>query len=208
MIDREEEILSSSHQIYWADKTGDKHAIGTLSFESDGSATFDASNYRLTVKNDLPWFLAHLKPEGFIGRIHANHISHIFGYDKNPEKWNLREIFCSSVYLSNPSGAITIGNSLVFPPSVPSVDFLISPDKKTDRAAFLNCLDDCAIDVARALPFGSSAGGEQPKFMIAVPEHGELTECIVKFSPPVGTPFGDRWHDLLIAELSCAISVR
>ena len=55
-------------------------------------------------------------------------------------------------------------------------------------------------DIARTLPAGSSAGGEQAKFL-AVNEAGD--HLIVKFSPPRGTPFGDRWHDLLHAEALC-----
>ena len=47
------------------------------------------------------------------------------------------------------------------------------------------------------LPAGSSAGGEQSKFLSALAS-GE--RVLVKFSPPRGTPFGERWHDLLHAE--------
>jgi serine/threonine protein kinase HipA of HipAB toxin-antitoxin module len=61
-----------------------------------------------------------------------------------------------------------------------------------------------ALDVARTLPAGSSAGGEQPKFLAVL--QGErsapevLQHVIVKFTPPHDTPFGQRWRDLLLAE--------
>ena len=48
------------------------------------------------------------------------------------------------------------------------------------------------------MPLGSSAGGEQPKFPV-INEQGE--HLLVKFSPPRGTPFGERWSDLLCAEV-------
>jgi hypothetical protein len=48
---------------------------------------------------------------------------------------------------------------------------------------------------------GSSAGGEQPKFLATL-ESGQ--HVLVKFSPPRGTPFGERWHDLLHAEALAA----
>ncbi|MGB4115929.1 MAG: HipA domain-containing protein [Polaromonas sp.] len=44
---------------------------------------------------------------------------------------------------------------------------------------------------------GSSAAGEQPKFT-ARQRNGD--RFIVKFSPPRGTPFGERWHQLLHLE--------
>ena len=52
-------------------------------------------------------------------------------------------------------------------------------------------------DVATSLPAGSSAGGEQAKFLAHL---GDDRHVLVKFSPPRGTPFGDRWTDLLHAE--------
>lgn len=58
-------------------------------------------------------------------------------------------------------------------------------------------LDALADDVAATLPAGSSAGGEQPKFLAITPQGQPL---LVKFSPPRGTPFGERWNDLLHAE--------
>jgi hypothetical protein len=47
---------------------------------------------------------------------------------------------------------------------------------------------------------GSSAQGEQPKFSVIVAERGAVHHALVKFSPPVDTPVGRRWSDLLIAE--------
>ncbi len=58
-------------------------------------------------------------------------------------------------------------------------------------------LDEMALDLIRFQPVGSSAGGEQPKFL-AVLESGQ--HVLVKFSPPRGTAYGERWHDLLHAE--------
>jgi hypothetical protein len=50
--------------------------------------------------------------------------------------------------------------------------------------------------------FGSSAGGEQPKFttMVAGTQEDAPRAVIVKFSPRVTTPTGRRWADLLYAE--------
>ena len=49
-------------------------------------------------------------------------------------------------------------------------------------------------------PSGSSAHGEHPKFTALLDDAGRLTHVIVKFSPPVDSPIGQRWSDLLVAE--------
>jgi serine/threonine protein kinase HipA of HipAB toxin-antitoxin module len=51
--------------------------------------------------------------------------------------------------------------------------------------------------VAQTLPAGSSAGGEQPKFL-AILQDGQ--HVIVKFTPSLRSPGGQRWSDLLDAE--------
>jgi hypothetical protein len=51
--------------------------------------------------------------------------------------------------------------------------------------------------VGTGLPAGSSAAGEQPKFLLREPDG---SRWVVKFSPPRGTPFGERWHALLHLE--------
>jgi hypothetical protein len=55
-----------------------------------------------------------------------------------------------------------------------------------------------ADDVLAAGQVGSSAGGEQPKFLVARPADGRA--ALVKFSPAVQSPVGRRVADLLIAE--------
>jgi hypothetical protein len=77
-------------------------------------------------------------------------------------------------------------------PTVPVHRLL--PAKAAQQA---KVLDELSADVARTLPAGSSAGGEQPKFLCQR-ENGP--HVLVKFTPPLGTPFGDRWHDLLHTE--------
>jgi serine/threonine protein kinase HipA of HipAB toxin-antitoxin module len=53
---------------------------------------------------------------------------------------------------------------------------------------------------ASALP-GTSAGGEQPKFLTTVRDgHGNFHPVLVKFSPPMDQAAGQRWADLLLCE--------
>ena len=58
-------------------------------------------------------------------------------------------------------------------------------------------LDTLALDLVKSPPLGSSAGGEQPKFIAA---RTDGTPRLVKFTPSRGSPFGERWHDMLPAE--------
>ncbi len=60
--------------------------------------------------------------------------------------------------------------------------------------------DKLASNVTQTLPAGSSAGGEQPKFLVHLNGTTGYERLVVKFTPPHGTPFGERWHDLLHTE--------
>lgn len=78
------------------------------------------------------------------------------------------------------------------PPSLQPI-----PSSGPDLGAALEAL---AQDIARSAPAGLSAGREQPKVLV-VNDRGE--HFIAKFSPPRGTAFSDRWHNLLHAESLC-----
>ena len=56
---------------------------------------------------------------------------------------------------------------------------------------------------------GSSADGEQPKFLATVDGgvDGSHRSLIIKFSPPVNTDTGRRWADLLVCEHLAATSI-
>ena len=57
-----------------------------------------------------------------------------------------------------------------------------------------------AMEIARSLP-GSSAGGEQPKFLTTLrDETGGFQPVLVKFSAPMNQATGRRWADLLLCE--------
>lgn len=138
----------------------------------------------LTVSAELPWLLAPLLAQGFLGRLLGQHLA-APGIAADPAGWRLETQLFAALHLHDGPGALTLGEPMHAPPTLlPAGD---------DTAAF----DTLAADVASTLPAGSSAGGEQPKFL-ATAASGEA--LLVKFTPPRGTPFGERWHDLLHAE--------
>jgi DNA-binding transcriptional ArsR family regulator len=59
---------------------------------------------------------------------------------------------------------------------------------------------DLAASAMAGTPAGSSAQGEQPKFLVQLEDAGLRTHMLVKFSPPRGGEAGQRWADLLLAE--------
>lgn len=60
--------------------------------------------------------------------------------------------------------------------------------------------DETAAQIGQTRPAGSSAGGEQPKFLSEYAGEQAWNHCIVKFTPPQDTPFGKRWRVLLTLE--------
>ena len=110
------------------------------------------------------------------------------GLGDNPENWNTESILLSAIHTHDAPGALLIG------PLASAKAHAATLIPTTNPGAALDLLSQ---DVTRTLPAGSSAAGEQPKFLA----HNEKGESfVVKFSANRGTPYGDRWSDLLIAE--------
>jgi len=178
--------------LWWIDEAGTPRRLGTLSLLGGGHAVHvEAEAFEHTLRDRLPWYLAPLKPQGFLGRLLAQRLAPS-GVGSNPDAWGLEMVLFAALHLQDAPGAIVLGE-----PHAPAVHHRVPPDAKGAAAV----LDGLARDVTRTLPAGSSAGGEQPKFL-ALLDSGE--HVIVKFTPPRGTPFGERWHDLLHAEALAA----
>lgn len=138
----------------------------------------------------LPWWLSTLQPQGYLGRQFAR-LRPDFAPD--PDQWTLEQTLYMAVnHLSDPPGAFAMGPRRLETPITL---------KNHNRGQGFDHLADTA---AQSLPTGSSAGGEQPKFLTQVGN----TQVIVKFSPPRGTPFGERWHDLLHLEHLAGLVLR
>ena len=183
---------SAQQPLWWIDESGMPRRIGTLSLLGDGSVVHvEGVGFEDTLRNRLPWYLAPLKAQGFLGRLLAQRLMPT-GLGSNPETWSLEATLFAALHLHDAPGAIVLGE-----PAAPVGQQRVPVEARLAGAV----LDDLAQDVARTLPAGSSAGGEQPKFL-ALMESGE--HVLVKFTPPRGTPFGERWHDLLHAEVLAA----
>lgn len=136
-----------------------------------------------------PWYLATLRAEGWLGRCLARRLAP-FGLDANPERWPFEHQIFAALHTPDAPGALLLGEpegSAL--PGAPATA-LPTLHREADY-------DQLAAEEGTGQRAGSSAGGEQSKFLA---RNAQGHPVLVKFSPPRGTPFGERWHDLLHAE--------
>jgi hypothetical protein len=143
----------------------------------------------------LPWWLSSLRPQGFLGR-QFTRLRPDFAPD--PDRWSVSQVlYIAANHFSDPPGAFSLGTH-----GQPS-DMALASQVIT-QAGRSDAFDQLADALVQGLPTGSSAGGEQPKFICRVRDEADALpadrQVIVKYSPPRGTPFGERWHDLLHLE--------
>ncbi|HDL8433104.1 transcriptional regulator [Yersinia enterocolitica] len=146
--------------------------------------------------DSLPWYLADMRPQGFIGRIWGKSAAELLQLDKDIRGWNEDHILLAlSRMADDVNGNILIGQGsyqqwLDKPDAVP-----IQPSDKPRRYNQLSLMALAGEMV------GSSAGGEQPKFTCYAGYEGKLPSyVIVKFTAVQDNPNAQRWADLLIAE--------
>lgn len=179
----------AQHALWWTDETGGTEAVGTLTYLANGDIYVHSQSLGDYQDSALPWYLSPLRAEGFLGRIAAKRLAALEA-DPDPQRWSLETQLYAALQVHDAPGAITLGRQ----------EGGIGP-LQLPRANLHSALDEAAQTVAQTLPAGSSAGGEQPKFL-ALLENGH--HVIVKFSPPLASPGGQRWSDLLHAEhLAC-----
>jgi HipA-like C-terminal domain len=169
--------------LWWTDLHGNTERWGTLTMLAGGMVHVDAPGIDSLGRGQLPWFLSPLRLQGFLGREWGLRL----GLAGDPERWPIEQVLYAALRTEDTTGAISIGERS-------SERMPAAPIDEPTRAAYYDAL---AADVGATLPAGSSAGGEQSKFLttLASGEH-----VLVKFTPPRGTPFGERWHDLLHTE--------
>ena len=175
--------LSAQQALHAVTEDGRITRWGTLSFLRGEHVHVQAAGIDVLVQGRLPWFLSPLRAEGFIGRQQARDLA-AWGLPANPEQWSLEQTLFAALRQPDAPGALLLGEGLgaALAPALPAAD----PD-----------WDALAEATAGSLPAGSSAGGEQAKLLTRGADGAAL---LVKFSPPQGSPFGQRWHDLLHAE--------
>ncbi len=143
----------------------------------------------------LPYFLQDQRPAGFLGRTVSASCPEL-ALPPRVSDWS------DDHYLHwlTQRGADCVSDLIVGAPAFER--YLQSlkarqPVAAAERAAKYPAL---ATEVmTRGMP-GSSAHGEHPKFTALVDHGDRRVQVIVKFSPPMNSPVGQRWADLLVAE--------
>jgi hypothetical protein len=198
---------ASQWPLYWIAEDGSASEFGTASFVKPQTLHVYGSGINHASRDDVPWFLLPLKLRGYLGRAARFRLGAVTqNWDTHPERWSLaQQLFASQSSVLEHAGAILIGDD-----SVAVWQQSLSQATQSDNELTLaKVYDQLAHDAMSGRAAGSSADGEQPKFSTRIVDaKGTIREVLVKFSPPRGTPFGERWNDLLHAEAIAADVLR
>jgi hypothetical protein len=177
--------LPARHNLVCDGHDGVPRHFGELTCLSGNRVHVRSGRQEWLTQAALPWFLTPLQPQGFLGRDLARLRP---DFPADPERWSLEQVLYFAVnHVRDASGAFAVEG-----PSG-AVNGIVGEAAQT----LAQTCDQLAAQVGSSLPAGSSAAGKQPKFLWREPE-GQ--RWLVKFSPPRGTPFGERWHALLHLE--------
>lgn len=140
--------------------------------------------------DDLPWWLADLRPAGFLGRLLPRRHPEL-ALPTDVRQWSSDDV----LRYATRHGHDTIGNLIVgddaFTAMQAAVPAMLCP---ADFPAM-------ALAVLEEGQPGSSAGGEQPKFTAwTANDDGAPVAVLVKWSPPLSSTVGRRVADLLRCE--------
>lgn len=138
----------------------------------------------------LPWYLADLRPQGFLGRAWGRRFAQQYALPDDIRLWQESDVlYALSRFTGENFGGWLVGEENYqrwFASAEPEV---IQEDEKQQK------YEQLSQEALAGEIVGSSAGGEQPKFVCIAP-----TPVLVKFTAPQITPVSERWCDLLFAE--------
>ena len=198
--------LGSNWPVYAIDAAGTPallgrlHAIGTEQylFAADASASaFMHGDFASGVFPGLPWFLADQRPQGFLGRAFAHRHARELSVRDDVLLWSDDDVVLALLrYGADEPGHLVLGedNLQVALRSAAEARNTVSLADRRERYPQL------AMTALQGDTVESSAGGEQPKFVVTLSKRNVPMPVIVKFSDSVTTPSGRRWADLLVCE--------
>lgn len=205
--------FSGTTPLYMIKKSGRVERIGQLTPVRDGERVqwLLKSDKALPVffegefKNGLypgwPWFLEDLRPSGFLGRSFGKRMAELLQVDENPEKWGDLELLnILTSHGSNLHGNLLVGDGRALEEY--QRERIRNADVRYPNTSPEVYQELADLALREGGEFGSSAGGEQPKFTTVMRDNpqDDPRAVIVKFSPQLESPAGLRWADLLYAE--------
>ncbi|MFU8780087.1 MAG: type II toxin-antitoxin system HipA family toxin YjjJ [Kiritimatiellia bacterium] len=198
------EGLGDHWPLYQIDEKGEASQVAVLHALQRGAWHVEQAHPWQTLRGSLfpdgvypgwPWFLDDLRPQGFLGRLFARRFSVAYRVPDDARLWTPEHILSALVRKGDDlPGAFVVGDDMLRI-ARQQRERCISREERTEAYARL------AAKVLEGNWPGSSAAGEQPKFIATVEGHsGEVCPVIVKFSGDVNDPGQARRADLLIAE--------
>jgi hypothetical protein len=145
----------------------------------------------------LPWYLDDLRPQGFLGRLHARRHAHQPGVgltgDHSPPTTLLKHLALT--------GGTGVGDILPGEPALhAALTALECPPDHVHEADRNRAYPERAQGLAIGAGISSGPGGEQPKFTATVAADGQRRAVLVKFAKAGEGASAERWADLLVCE--------
>lgn len=152
------------------------------------------SNKTEMVFNDLPYFFEDIRPSGYLGRLVPKQLPTL-QFPEDVRAWSSLQILeYAAHYGWNPAGNLIIGENAC-------KQFIQNTQRFSDLIHIKQREKDYPERATLLLVesnTGSSAGGEQPKFLATL--QPEMKAVLVKFSPVKSDVVSERVCDLLVCE--------
>ena len=147
----------------------------------------------------LPFIIQDASPQGFIGRAIARDVAPVLHVAEDPRDWHDDDRLTYLLHRGHDlPGNLVIGERMLAQALRDGIDAAEHAVPAAERAERYPQFAEAAMRGERV---GSSAGGEQPKFLGAVRDtDGALRRVLVKFSAADPSPVRQRWMDLLRCE--------
>lgn len=181
--------------VYRVSAEGTLRELGTLiPVRPDGFVMLQTDGKTLHSEG-VPWWLYDMRPQGYLGRAYAARHAQTLGLPATLNEWNdthaLRALLTHG---HDPIGNLLLGNAARDAFLANTGQIAITEDQKAQ--AYVHR----ALEAARGDSPGSSAGGEQPKFLAYAETASGHRHVIVKFTAAEDHAVSQRWRDLLLAE--------
>ncbi|MDA8522051.1 type II toxin-antitoxin system HipA family toxin YjjJ [Acidovorax sp. NCPPB 4044] len=181
--------------VHRVDAQGQTRSLGELLPVHPGGYVMRQDDGVLLHSDGLPWWMFDMRPQGYLGRAFLLRHGGALGLPPRLSDWSDADAMRALLA----QGGESVGNLLLGDAAVHA--FVHGPAPVplpwADRAPAYAALADAA---ARGEAPGSSAGGEQPKFMACAETAAGPRHVLVKFTEAEHSPVSERWRDLLLAE--------
>jgi hypothetical protein len=185
----------SSWPVFQIDTSGRARELGRLHALMPRHFYFESAHAPLRGLTDgLPWFLADLRPAGFLGGSLAAARPDI---GVSPESaWSDDQ----HISWSSRRGWDCAGDLIVGAEALEGYRASLQQRSVIGNAERAEAFPRLAEQALAGSEPAAQLPGAQPKFTVLADHGGHLVQSLVKFSPPLDSPAGQRWADLMIAE--------